>query len=88
MGYVAVQEGKYDEAHKSCEEAVELDPNDFTAHFCSAASLLRKGTQSPATLAQMENDFRAVIRVNPNFSPGYDGLATVMGIRGKNLTEA
>jgi TonB family protein len=88
MGYIAFHEGKYDEAHKWCEQAVELDPNDFTAHFCTAASWLRKGTQTSAPLMQMETDLRAVIRLNPNFSPGYDALATVMGIRGKNLTEA
>jgi TonB family protein len=29
-----------------------------------------------------------VIRLNPNFSPGYDALATVMGMRGKNFSEA
>ena len=88
MGYVAYHEEKYDESHKWCQQAVELDPNDFTALFCSAVSLLRKGTQAPAVQAQMESDLRTVIRLNPNFSPGYDALATVMGMRGKNFSEA
>jgi TonB family protein len=36
----------------------------------------------------MENELRAVIRLNSNFAPGYDALGTVIGMRGKNFSEA
>jgi TonB family protein len=88
MGYVAFRERKYDESHQWCQQAVQLDANDFMAQFCSAISWLRKGVIDAGSLAHIENELRAVIRLNPNFAPGYDALGTVMGMRGKNFSEA
>jgi len=88
MGLLAFRDRKFDEAHKWCQQAVELDENNFIAHFCSAVSWLRKGVTDAPAQAQLERDLRAVIRLNPNFAAGYDALGTVIGMRGKNFGEA
>jgi len=74
MGYLAFRQQKYDKAHQWCEQAIQLNPEDFTAHYCSAAALLVKGTPDAPTQARIANSLQTAIRLNPSFALAYDGL--------------
>ncbi len=88
MGYAAYQQDNYDEGRKWCGQSVQLDPQNFFAQFCFAASILRKGSTDAASLASMESSFRAAIKINPSFALAYDALGMSFALRGKNLDEA
>lgn len=88
MGYLAFREQNFDEARKWCQQAIKLDPNSFVAHYVFAAASIRKGASDKASQAAVEESLRTVIKINPSFAPGYDGLAVFYTQRGTNLTEA
>jgi tetratricopeptide (TPR) repeat protein len=83
MGYMAYRSQNFDEARKWCEKAMALDPRDFLAQYCFGASLLKKGPTDNPTLGSIESSLRNVTRLNPAFAPAFDGLGTVLAIRGK-----
>lgn len=88
MGYLSYRSEKYDEAHQWCEQAVQLNQDDFTAHYCSAASWLKKGNPDAATQARIVSSLQTAIRLNPSFGLAYDALGTALCLRGKNYVEA
>ena len=88
MGYIAFVEKNFDEAQKWCHEAIQLDPNNFIAHYFFAAASIRKGVSDKASQAAVEESLRAAIRINPSFAPAYDALAIFLTMRGTNLDEA
>jgi TonB family protein len=88
MGYIAYRQHNFEEARKSCQEAIKLDPGSFMAHYIFAAASIRKGTSDKASQAAVEESLRTVIKINPAFAQGYDALAMFYAMRGVNLTEA
>lgn len=88
MGFAAYQQGNYDEARNWCGQSIKLDPQNFFAQFCFAASILRKGSTDAPSLASMESSFRAAIKINPSFALAYDALGISFALRGRNLDEA
>jgi TonB family protein len=88
LGHLAYRAQNYDEARKWCEDAVAVDDQDFTAHHCLAASLLKKGVPDTVTGTRIESNFRTAIRLNPSFVPAYDGLAVLLSMHSKSAAEA
>lgn len=87
MGFMELQQGNLEEARKWFTEAVRLDSKSYLAHYYFAVMALQE-TPSGETAKQVEDSFRAVMRLNPGFAPAYDGLAAFYGMRGERLEEA
>jgi TonB family protein len=83
LGYMAFQQQHYDQARESCQEAVKIDPQNFFAQHCFAASLMQGGSPGLALHAQVENGLRAAIKINPSFAASYAGLGLLFSQRGR-----
>lgn len=88
IGLVALRQHRFDEALKSCDHAIKLDPQSFFSRYCSALAVIQKGTPDPGSSAKAEENLRAGIKINPAFALNYDALGMVLAMRGKNLDEA
>jgi tetratricopeptide (TPR) repeat protein len=84
MGALEMRSGHRDEAKKWYAQAVALDSQSYLAQYENASLSLEGGDRSPA----VEAGFRAAIRLNPEFAPAYDRLATLYGQRHDHLDEA
>ncbi|MFB3923592.1 MAG: DUF1570 domain-containing protein [Terriglobia bacterium] len=87
MGFLELQQGNLEEARKWFTRAVSLDSKSYLTHYYFATMALRE-TPSGETARQVEESFRAVMRLNPGFAPAYDGLAVFLMTRGERLEEA
>jgi len=87
MGLAALREGKFEEAAKWYEQALNLDSQSFLAHYYFAVAAMRApswGNRSD----RIEASLRSVIRLNPSFAPAFDQLASFYWMQHKNLQEA
>jgi Flp pilus assembly protein TadD len=87
MGFLEFHEGHREEARKWLAQAVKLDSQSYLAHYYYAA-MSANGVVAPDDEAQVESSFRACIKLNPSFSPAYNGLAVFLAQRHRDLTEA
>lgn len=93
MGYIAFRQRNFEEARKWYEQAVQLDPQSFLAHYYFAASVIkisdaRKRMPDAAGQAGIENSLRTALKLNPAFAPACDALGVALAMRGKNYGEA
>jgi tetratricopeptide (TPR) repeat protein len=86
MGFLAIREGKTDEALKWYSEAVKLDSQSYLAHYYFAVLSMQAGGTDEDK--EIEASLRASMRLNPRFAPSYERLATFFGMRHENLDEA
>jgi Tfp pilus assembly protein PilF len=87
MGFIEFRQGHIDEAKKWYAQAVKLDSQSYFAHYYFAA-ISMNGAVGPDEESQVENSFRAAIKLNPSFAPSYNALAVFLGQRHRNLDEA
>jgi tetratricopeptide (TPR) repeat protein len=88
MGFLAVQGHNLDEARKWYGQAVKLDSQSYLAHYYFAVMTMRSGTVSAEDEPAVESSLRTAIKLNPEFAPSYDGLASFYWSRRRNLDEA
>ncbi|MBZ5667086.1 MAG: TonB family protein [Acidobacteriia bacterium] len=92
MGYIAFHQRNFEEAHKWYEQAVQLDPQSFLAHYYFAVSAIKlsdakKRLPDAAEQASIENSLRTAVKLNPSFAPGYDSLGVFLAMLGKGHDE-
>ena len=87
MGFMEFRQGHLDEAKKWYGEAVQLDSQNYLAHYYFAAMSLN-GSRSSSNDAQIESSLRSAIKLNPSFAPAFDSLGVFLGTRHRNLDEA
>ncbi len=87
LGLMEVRQGHLEEARKRYAQAVQLDSQNFLAHYYFAA-ISMQDLAAPSDEAQVESSLRTAIKLNPSFAPPYDRLAVFLGTRGRNLEEA
>ena len=88
MGYMAFRHLNFDEARKWYEQALKLDPQNLTANYFFAGSVLKKGLPDAAGQARVEACLRTAIKINPSFAPAYYGLGLLFTMQGKDYNEA
>lgn len=69
----ALEQGEIDVALELCRRVLALDPDDPNAHFLSAEAYRDVGFMSEA-----EDAYRQVIRLRPDHSPAFSGLAATL----------
>jgi tetratricopeptide (TPR) repeat protein len=87
LGFMEFQQHHLDEARQRYAQAVQLDSQNYLAHYYFAAISMMSSV-APSDEAQIENSLRASIKLNPSFAPSYDRLAAFLGMRRRNLDEA
>jgi TonB family protein len=93
MGYIAFRHRKFEEARTWYEQASQLNPQRFLAHYYFAASVIKldevkKKVPDAAAQAGIENSLRNALKLNPAFAPACDALGVALAMRGKNYDEA
>ena len=86
MGFLRFRGGDTAGAKKWYREAVELDADNFLAHYYYAMMAMRSGAQEED--AAVEASLRASIALNTEFAPAYDALAIFYAARHERLEEA
>lgn len=86
-GFLAMQEGHFEEAKKWYEQAVQLDSQSFLAHYYYAVMSMRDARGATGQ-DQVESSLRAAIKLNPVFAPAFDSLGVFLAMQHKNLDEA
>jgi tetratricopeptide (TPR) repeat protein len=86
-GYIAFRQGHLDEAKKWYGEAVQLDSQNYLAHYYFAMMSMNS-SGGPSQQDQVESSLRTAIKLNSSFAPAYDGLAVFLDMQHKNLEEA
>jgi Tfp pilus assembly protein PilF len=86
-GFLEFRQGHLDAAKKWYAQAVQLDSKSYLAHYYFAA-ITMSGARDASDQEQVENSFRAAIKLNPSFGPAFDRLAVFLAMRNKSLDEA
>ena len=86
MGYILFRQGNLKAARDAYEQAVKLDSQSYLAHYYYATMTIWQGKIDHPE--QVEASLRASIRLNPQFAPAYDSLATFYSARQEKLDEA
>jgi predicted Zn-dependent protease len=81
------RQGHVEEARKRYAQAVQLDSQNFLAHYYFAA-ISMSSPLTAADEAKVESSLRTAIKLNPSFAPAYDWLAAFLGMHRRNLDEA
>jgi cytochrome c-type biogenesis protein CcmH/NrfG len=87
LGFMEFRQGHLWEARRRYAQAVQLDSQNFLAHYYFAA-ITMSAAMSASEEAQVESSLRSAIKLNPSFAPTYDRLAVFLGMRHRNLDEA
>jgi len=92
MGYVAFRERNFEEARRSYEQALQLDPQSYLAHYYFAASAMKRSADQKklpdaAGLATIETSLRTAIKLSPSFAPACDVLGVFLSLRAKTSEE-
>ncbi len=87
LGFMEFRQGHIEEARRRYAQAVQLDSQNFLAHYYFAAISMRSPL-SEADEAKVESSLRSAIKLNPSFAPAYDCLAAFLGMHRRNLDEA
>jgi Tfp pilus assembly protein PilF len=85
MGYLEFAAGNRESALHWYGQAVKLDSQSYLAHYYYAAMSIAAGSGDDA---QIEASLRAAIKLNPEFAPPYDQLASFYGMRREKLSQA
>jgi len=90
LSFVALQQGKAQDAEKWSSQGLKIDAQDYRANFYYAWSLLRAGRYDEDSLGKAEASLRAALKANPEFVPAYDALAYALSMEGgkEKLDEA
>ncbi len=86
MGYLQFRRGDLKAARDAYEQAVQLDSQSYLAHYYYAAITIQQGKVDHPE--QVEASLRASIKLNPQFAPAYDSLATFYAARQEKLEDA
>jgi len=86
-GYIAFREGRLEQARESYRRAVQLDPQQFLAHYYFAAISMYAGRDA-SEQTEIESSLRAAVRLAPSYAPAFDKLATFLTMYHKDLGEA
>jgi len=86
MGFLKFREGDIAGAKKWYGEAVKLDSHSYLAHYYFASMSLHEGDRDHDQ--EIESSLRTAIKLNPEFAPAYDTLATFYASRHMKLNEA
>ncbi len=86
MGSLEFREGNRDAARKWYGEAVKLDSQSYLAHYYFAA--MSMGESGPEEDAVIEASLHTAVRLNPNFAPAYDRLASFYAMHHEKLEDA
>lgn len=87
IGFMEFREGHVEEARKRYAQAVQLDSQNFLAHYYFAA-ISMSTPLAASDEAKVEASLRTAIKLNPSFAPAYDWLAAFLGMHRRNLDEA
>jgi tetratricopeptide (TPR) repeat protein len=96
LGIVRVRQGKFDEAKKSLQEAVEAQSSNYLTHYYYAYALSREGmdsmnmvrSYSPDSAKLMRAELHKAIQLNPTFPESYSLLAFINAVTGEELDES
>jgi len=96
LGIVRARQGRFDEARKALQEAVDGNSSNYLAHYYYAYALSREGmdagnfvrSYSPETAAIMRAELKKAIELGPNFPGSYSLLAFVNLVNGEQLDES
>jgi TonB family protein len=90
LSFLALQQGKVEDAEKWSAQAVALNPESYRANYYCAWSLIKGGHHDEASLAKAEGHLRAAQKSNPEYVPAYDAMAYVLELEGgkEKLAEA
>jgi tetratricopeptide (TPR) repeat protein len=96
LGKIRAKQGKMDEFARFLAKSIELNPNDFLAHYHYARALSRQGMSEfgfvseypTATANKMRESLKKAIALNPNFAQSYELYAFVSVVRNENIDEA
>ncbi|MGH9617809.1 MAG: tetratricopeptide repeat protein [Acidobacteriaceae bacterium] len=86
MGMMKFRQGDLAGAIQWFGQAVALNSDSYLAHYYYAALLMRSGASGQDSA--IESGLRAAIKLNPDFAPSYDALASFYGSRHENFDEA
>jgi tetratricopeptide (TPR) repeat protein len=86
MGYLKFRENDIAAAKKWYGEAVQLNSQSYLANYYFGVLSLRAGDRDHD--ATIESSLRTSIKLNPNFAPACDALATFYASRNLKLDEA
>lgn len=86
MGIMKFRQGDMAAAQKWFGESVKLNSDSYLAHYYYAVLLFR--SHEPGQDAAIESSLQTAIRLNPNFAPPYDALATFYASRHEKFDEA
>jgi tetratricopeptide (TPR) repeat protein len=82
LGFLESRAGKLEEARKWYGEAIKLGSQNFLDYYYCATFAMGSDND------EAEADFRAAIKLNPNFAPPYDRLAQLLARQRDHLDEA
>ncbi len=96
LGIVRARQGRFDEAKKALQEAVQGDSNNYLAHYYYAYALSREGMDAnnfirsygSETAATMRTELRKAIELGPTFPESYRLLAFVNMVTGEQLDDS
>ena len=95
LGMAYFREGKVDEARASLARAVELNSQNYLAHFYYAFTLSRSSPESepvaaytPENLKKIREHLQKAIALRPDYMESYNLLAFVSLVSGENMPEA
>jgi tetratricopeptide (TPR) repeat protein len=96
LGKIRAKQGKTDEFARFLAKSIELEPNNFLAHYHYARALSEQGmtelgfvTEYPGALAnKMRESLKKAIVLNPDFPQSYELYAFISVVRNENIDEA
>ncbi|HEX9960406.1 MAG TPA: tetratricopeptide repeat protein, partial [Pyrinomonadaceae bacterium] len=96
LGKIRAKQGKMDQFARFLAKSIELNPNDFLAHYHHARALSEQGmsefgfvSEYPTALAnKMRESLKKAIALNPDFAQSYELYAFVSVVRNENLDQA
>lgn len=95
LGMAYFREGKVDEARASLERAVQLNSQNYLAHYYYAFTLSRQspdegmvGGYTPETAKQIREHLHKAIELRPDFPEPHNLLAFMSLVGGENMQEA
>jgi tetratricopeptide (TPR) repeat protein len=95
LGMAYFREGKVNEARASLERAVELNSQNYLAHYYYAFTLSRSTNENepvarytPDALKKIREHLQKAIALRPDYPESYNLLAFVSLVSGENMPEA
>ena len=88
LGMYAFRSGDQGETLREMEEAIRLGTDNFAPYYIAGVSALRMGRTSHDERNQAIENLNKAVKLNPNFAPGYDALASLLRSSGDKLEEA